>query len=366
MAYVAFDAEDFEAAIAELDARYLAGEAAPYANTWSAIVRAYAAFNRHEIPATPDWVNVDHRRATTVAPGDMAANIRATWDVAPNITRSIEAVHRLDNLGTVVTHTAYGTSQEGFDAEWRLVVLLTFSGDLISRAELFDEADLDVALTKFDQLNRPAPQLENAASQVIGRFLACFAVRDWDTFAEILADDISTEDRRRVVNAGIRQDRDAEIKDFRSAADLGVTNATSDVIATRGERLVLIRSRLSRSDEEPESFHVELLWVVEIDADDRIAAWVTFDPDDFSAAIAELDTRYLRRRSRRKFPDLVGHRKGLHRAQPAETPRDHAGLREHRPSPCSPVRARRSLRIPSCRMGSRRRRQYVHRHRPSA
>ena len=65
-------------------------------------------------------MNVDHRRATTVASGDMAASIRATWDVAPNITRSVEAVHRFNDLGAVVTHTADGTSREGFDAEWRL------------------------------------------------------------------------------------------------------------------------------------------------------------------------------------------------------------------------------------------------------
>ena len=118
-ARVGFDLDDFEAAIAELDARYLAGEAAQYANTWSALAGAYAAFNRHEIPATPDWVNVDHRRATTVVPGDMAASIRATWDIAPNINRSIEAVHRLDNLGAVVTHRHTGRRKRAFDAEWQ-------------------------------------------------------------------------------------------------------------------------------------------------------------------------------------------------------------------------------------------------------
>ena len=123
VAHVVFDVDDIDAAIEELDARYLAGEAAAHANTWSAVAGFYAALNRHEILATPDWVNVDHRRATTVASGDMAASIRATWDLAPNITRSIEAVHRLDNLGAVVAHTAYGTSREGFDAEWRLVAL---------------------------------------------------------------------------------------------------------------------------------------------------------------------------------------------------------------------------------------------------
>ena len=36
-----------------------------------------------------------------------------------------------------------------------------------------------------------------------------------------------------------------------------------------------------------------MLNIVEIDADERIAAVVAFDPDDFDAAFAELDARYL-------------------------------------------------------------------------
>ena len=67
VAVVVFDLDDIDAAFEELDARYLAGEAAAHAHTWSVIARAYAALNRHELPATtPDWVNVDHRRATCV------------------------------------------------------------------------------------------------------------------------------------------------------------------------------------------------------------------------------------------------------------------------------------------------------------
>ena len=58
-----FDLDDIDAAFEELDARYLAGEAAAHAHTWSVIAGAYAALNRHELPATtPDWVNIDHRR----------------------------------------------------------------------------------------------------------------------------------------------------------------------------------------------------------------------------------------------------------------------------------------------------------------
>jgi hypothetical protein len=46
-----------------------------------------------------------------------------------------------------------------------MIQLLTVEGDRISRLEMFDEADLDAALARFDELDRPAPQLENAATQ---------------------------------------------------------------------------------------------------------------------------------------------------------------------------------------------------------
>ena len=291
---VVFELDDFEVAITELDRRYLAGEAAAHARTWSVITRGYASLNRRELPpTTPDWVNVDHRRGTAFGPNEMTAYIRAAWDLSPDISNYIEAVHRLNNLGAVVTNASHGSSQEGFDAEWRGINIMTVEGDLLNRCEVFDEADIDAALTKFEQLSRPTPRLENAASQVNERFLASFAACDWATMADIMADDLSSDDRRRIVNAGLQQGRDVLIENFRSAADLGVTHATSDVIATRGKRLVLTRARYSRADEKPEPFHLDLQQIVEIDADDRITALVTFDSDDFEAALAELETRYL-------------------------------------------------------------------------
>ncbi|OBI56838.1 BTAD domain-containing putative transcriptional regulator [Mycobacterium sp. E787] len=294
VAQTLFDIDDFDAAIAELDARYLAGEAAADEQTWSIIAGSYAALNRREPPlTTPDCVNLDHRQETGFGPGDLNAYIRAGLDLDPDIKIYVEKVHRLNGPGAVITYAARETTQGGFNAEWRGIAVFTVDRDLINRCEVFDEADIDAAMARFDLLSRPARRLENAASQVTERLLTCFTTRDWDLFARTLAGNISTDDRRRVVNAGVRQDRDAELKDFRSAADLGVANATSDVIATRGERLVLTSLRLSRSEGEDEGFHVDLLWLIEIDADKKIAAWVTFDLDDFGAAITELDARYL-------------------------------------------------------------------------
>lgn len=291
---VVYDLDDFDSAIGELDARYLAGEAAAHANAWSVVARAYAALNRHEIAATtPNLASIDHRRGTKFAPGELIEYVRATWDLAQYGSTHIEAVHRLNNLGAVVTHVTHGSSHEGFDAEWREVFLLMVEGDLLSRCELFDESDLDVALARFDQLNRPAQRLENAASQIAERFFAYFAACDWDSLATTLADNVSHDDRRHVVNAGVLHSRDTQIANLQAIAEVGITNFSSTVIATRGARLALVQTRSSGPDQASDGVLTEELGVVEINSDNQMAAYVTFDPGDFDSAVAELDARYL-------------------------------------------------------------------------
>ncbi len=157
-------------------------------------------------------MNIDHRRSTTFEPGDLPAYIRALWDVASDVTVYVETVHRVSDLGAVVSSLTRGRSQEGFDAEWREINLLTVDGDRISRCEIFDEADVDAALARFDELSRPAPQLENAASRVYDRFWTHYrGPRLGRAWRSCWPTTIRGDDRRRVVNAGIRHGREAEI-----------------------------------------------------------------------------------------------------------------------------------------------------------
>ena len=53
-----------------------------------------------------------------------------------------------------------GTSRDGFDAEWRMVCFLTHDGGLIDRGEIFEEADLDTAIARFDELHTQNLRLE--------------------------------------------------------------------------------------------------------------------------------------------------------------------------------------------------------------
>ena len=64
---IMFDLDDIDAAFEELDARYVAGEAA-LRTDMALVTQAQAALDRHELPPlTPDWVNLDHRRAMRLA-----------------------------------------------------------------------------------------------------------------------------------------------------------------------------------------------------------------------------------------------------------------------------------------------------------
>ncbi|MGE2724795.1 BTAD domain-containing putative transcriptional regulator [Mycolicibacterium pulveris] len=292
-AKVLFDVDDIDSALAELNARYAAAEAAPYAETWSVVTRAYEALNRHELPATtPGWANVDRRRIATIQPGDMTTYLHDSWAAMPDARMYITRVHRLTEIGAVLTHAAYGTTTEGFGAEWQDITVLTVEDGLINRCELFDAGDLDAAVARFDELSRSVPRLENTAIRVGDRLLAAFAARDWVAMADKVADNFHGIDRRRVVNAGLHG-RDAFVESLRATVELGGPQATSEPVAIRAERLVLTRVRYVLDDDDPDAFRVDFLQVVEIDAEERIATVVTFDPDDIDAAFEELDRRYL-------------------------------------------------------------------------
>ena len=294
VATVVFDLDDIDAAFAELDARYLAGEAAAYAHTWSVVRRPTPRSTGANSRDDAGWVNIDHRRRARSSPSDLTAYLRAAWDLdagPPHLRRGCASAERPRSGRHPCVH---GTSQEGFDAEWRLIELLTVDGDLINRCEMFDEADLDAALARFDKLSRPAPRLENAASRVTERFQACFAARDWDAMAETLADDVSVDDRRRVVNAGLRHGRDALIAKMRATRrprGQERRRQTSSRPAGSASSSIVPDTRAATS--RPRRSTSMSLDIVEIDADERIMAFVTFDLDDIDAAFEELDARYL-------------------------------------------------------------------------
>jgi len=97
-------------------------------NWWSATIEKRRPPVRKRIWQSPVGVRYVLSTATNrpLAPGRrrggmrqpiLATSIRAVWDHTPDISIYMEAVHRLGDVGALVTHAARGISHEGFDAE---------------------------------------------------------------------------------------------------------------------------------------------------------------------------------------------------------------------------------------------------------
>ncbi|MBV8983989.1 MAG: nuclear transport factor 2 family protein, partial [Acidimicrobiia bacterium] len=95
------------------------------------------------------------------------------------------------------------------------------------------------------------------------------------------------------------QGRDAVLAASRSIADIGVTAIDLTPIATRGDRLVLIRAVYSGERGE-----AEMLQLSEFDGNGLAVGACFFEPDDLDAAYAELDARFALGEAA-AFPELV-------------------------------------------------------------
>ena len=82
----------------------------------------------------------------------------------------------------------------------------------------------------------------------------------------------------------------AEILSF---VELGALAMSFDVIATRGDRLILSRSRIRDWDQRNAPIDTEIIEIIETGADERFVGRVVFDTDDIEGAFTELDARYL-------------------------------------------------------------------------
>jgi hypothetical protein len=82
------------------------------------------------------------------------------------------------------------------------------------------------------------------------------------------------------------------IANMRMMFDLPNSSWRNELRATRGERLALLHCVLSGGAGVDSQVEFEHLSLVEVDAAERYAVLVIFDPDEVDAAYAELDDRY--------------------------------------------------------------------------
>ena len=302
----------------------------------------YAALNRREVPATtPDWVRSTIGRwhhssrviwpHTSVPLGDLTPDIthlhrgcasaerprrgrhpRGAWDLARGLRRRVADDRR--------PHRRRRSDQP------RRAVR---RGGPRRRARPFDE------------LSRPAPRLENAASQTFDRFDAYLAARDWDAMAEMIADDVFHDDRRRVVSAGsnwVEMPR-SQTCELSSTSGLRTSSRSSSRSAGIASRSPVPAYQVATSG--PRHSSSSCSNIVEIDADNRIAA--LFSSTSTTSTPPSRNSTPGTSQAKRPSTHIHGRSSpGLRRVQSARTPGDNAGMDEHRPPARNLGRTRRS------------------------
>jgi hypothetical protein len=296
VALVVLDPDDLDAAYAELDARYAAGEAAPYAASWEMYVRqarAQAARDWEQVAAyfAPDCVLEDHRPLglpTLRSRDECVASIRAFADLRPDARARTEHVLALDDRRMLLVTGWVGSEAEGrFDIPVVAAVGLSPDGHT-ERVDIYNLDQLDEAWARFAAL-RPDPLRipPNAASRARDRALEAFAARDWPALRALTSRDMVWEDRQK--HALLTGDVELWISSFQHISGVRLER---ELIATVGDWIALERGVWTGGPAGGE-FEIEVICLTEIDAGGRLRASLNFDLDDRRAAFAEAQARFV-------------------------------------------------------------------------
>jgi len=158
-AVIRFDPEDRAAAFAEAQARFAAGEAAAIEGM-ARIVPLTRAFERR------DWETLRSRLAEDAviwdrrAPGVLGTLDRDQWleslrvaaDLAPDVDSEVVRTLSWNRHGRVDVARMFGATPDGGAFENLFVRVVVVDSGRIQRYEVFDVADAERALARFDEL----------------------------------------------------------------------------------------------------------------------------------------------------------------------------------------------------------------------
>jgi hypothetical protein len=306
-AIVLLDLDDLAGAYAELDARYHAGEAAPYARVSAGMQEFKRAFQTRDWEAlaarcASDLVVHDHRLLgwhSLHGPAAYLEALRTLVDLAPDTRLRIDHTTIVEN-GYLVVTVWEGTREGGaYEAPSLMIAELDGQGR-IRRFDQYDLEKLDQAQARFADLREgPLRIPPNAATLTIDRWVERQSARNWEGLAELLATGFVFEDRRRLTRH--TGNRDMMMASIRMVGSSGF-HPSHVTLATAGDRLALSQVRFRSFDGTALVAEVEVLQISEVGADGRMISTITFDPDDRRAASLELTERYFRGEEMRESP----------------------------------------------------------------
>ncbi len=294
-----FDEDDLEAAIDELEARFLAGEAAEHPDAYRAgrqtltLHRTLDWDGLRDLLA-PEFVLVDHRGlgAPESNRDEFIDFLRAGVTMAPEWTTVTRKVHRVGRVA-LATSTTSGTTSEGNAYEWVMhTVLAVDAAGRVTRNEWFDESDFPAALARLDELGAVDPRTpypENESTRRIQEWVNLLRRGRRDDAQRYVRDDYVRVDHGGIVSAPMIKDRHDLGVLLDAGIEVGFTEIEIRPLAVRGERLQLGRITSRTSD----GFEAIRLSVDEFDDDGLVLYSALYDEADLASAMDELEARYI-------------------------------------------------------------------------
>ncbi len=290
-----FVGDDFWSAYRELERRYYAGEGAPYAVGGRAAADWVIAISNGDIEGVRRASHPDFRwYATPSALKDSERTVDDMFRWWQERGRQVSSQrHWVPALVWLSPNCAVSRGEiaavgpDGEQYDWNLIIVTECRDGLVLAAREFDNEDS--AFAHAESVVTPKPSrlsMMNAPSRMAVRAVAALRAGDLDSLVEAYADDYIHADHRRLSGEPIT-DR-ASIRNAWERIIAPYNRFEIDVIAVRGERLHLARSRWS---DESGNQSIGLV-VSETNESGQIAFQDRFDEDDFAAAYAELERRY--------------------------------------------------------------------------
>jgi class 3 adenylate cyclase/tetratricopeptide (TPR) repeat protein len=294
------DPDDLEGAVEELDARFLAGEGAPYADMLGVLAAAERASSTRDWAAltrlyTEDFVMRDHRsvgggvelgREAFVAATRRLLATRSAGDELPR-DEWIEQHRPLLSADAAVTVLAWqGELDGGGDFESSRVLVSKRSGQRLRSIDFYDLDQLDQAYARYDELvGTVAPAFTNAATRFVDAWVEAWRTNQWQQGDELFAPEFRSHDRRSLSRLDLS--RDEFLRGIQNTAATGV-RVEATLLATRGDRLALWQQTIIGTD-----WDMAVVSLVEVDEHGRALTTWTVDEQDVEAAFEELEARFL-------------------------------------------------------------------------
>ncbi|MDT5076165.1 MAG: hypothetical protein QOJ80_802, partial [Mycobacterium sp.] len=292
-----FDGADFDGAYRELEHRYYTGEGAAFATNGQVVSDFVAAMDLVDIDALrrlsiPEFRWRGGPSTLTLHDGSLDEMFRwlrqRSYQVS-SIKKWLAALRWVSPTCVVGRGGVAAAGPDGEKYEWSSLSVAELHDECLASVCNFDD-DEDAAFAYAEECVRTASSrlaVSNLASEASHRVVAALAAHDVDAAVGCYASDQHVyDDRRRLSGDPVMGE--AQVRAALARILEQFSRYEVHVIAIRGERLVLNRSRLADdSGNETVQLHVG-----EVCDDGRIMYEGRFDEDDFEAAYRELERRY--------------------------------------------------------------------------